>query len=192
MQPNSRLTRQDNQTVPADKNEVRLFCKFRNEAVRLPYFLSYHRNLGVNRFFFVDNGSSDESADFLLEQSDCYLFSTDEKMSEARAGMDWLEPLLDTYGKEHWCLVADADELLVYPESESVPLPAFCQGLDQQGVNALICMMIDMYPEGNAEEVQYQEGQSFLEACPFLTKVAISTGKNKNKELSLKSSADLS
>ena len=43
MQLNSRLTRQANQTVPADKNEVRLFCKFRNEAVRLSPQLSRTR-----------------------------------------------------------------------------------------------------------------------------------------------------
>ena len=166
MQANSRLTRRDAHPIPDDPNEIRLFCKFRNEAARLPYFLSYYRDLGVQRFFFVDNASSDASAD-LLREGDCHVFCTDERMIDARAGMDWLEPLLDAYGVGRWCLVADADELFVYPGAETLALGAFCRDLAASGADALISMMLDMYPEGHAEAIAYREGQPFLEACPF-------------------------
>lgn len=167
MQADARLIRQDAHPIPDDRDEIRLFCKFRNEAARLPYFLSYHRDLGVKRFFLVDNASSDDSADVLRDQEDCHVFWTDGKMNEARSGMGWLEPLMRTYGTGQWCLVADADELFIYPEAETVSLGAFCRRLEQRGANALICMMIDMYPEGNVEEVDYRRGQPFLEVCPY-------------------------
>ena len=31
----------------------------RNEKIRLPFFLRYYRNLGVNHFLIVDNDSTD-------------------------------------------------------------------------------------------------------------------------------------
>ena len=183
MQPKLDLARVDQYPVPTDSSEVRLFCKFRNEALRLPYFLSYYRELGVRRFFFVDNASSDNSLAVLERQKDCHIFSTRQKMSEARAGMDWLEPLLHLYGRRQWCLVADADELLVYPGSESTPLPDFCGALDDQKVDALICMMLDMYPEG-------KERLSSRPA-PFSTGAATSTGRNLTTGASRTSSAGL-
>ena len=46
----------------------------RNEALRLPDCLSHHRRLGVKRFAIIDNGSTDESQDFLLTQPDVDIF----------------------------------------------------------------------------------------------------------------------
>ena len=44
---------------PAD---ILLVCTFRNEQIRLPYFLKYYRDLGVAHFLFIDNGSEDGAA----------------------------------------------------------------------------------------------------------------------------------
>lgn len=35
---------------------ILLFSTMRNERIRLPYFLSYYRRLGVDHFLIVDNG----------------------------------------------------------------------------------------------------------------------------------------
>ena len=40
-----------------------LFSTLRNELVRLPYFLRYYRELGINHFLIVDNGSDDGDDD---------------------------------------------------------------------------------------------------------------------------------
>ena len=84
--------------------------------------------------------------------------------------MDWIEPLLAKYGENRWCVIVDADELLVYPNSEKALLAEFCLKLERANVNALPCIMIDMYPNGNIENVTYCEGQSFIEASPFFDK----------------------
>ncbi|MDP3959400.1 MAG: glycosyltransferase family 2 protein, partial [Pseudorhodobacter sp.] len=42
-------------------SDILLFSTLRNERVRLPYFLKYYREMGINHFLIVDNGSDDGS-----------------------------------------------------------------------------------------------------------------------------------
>lgn len=160
------LSRLDQHTIP-NSDEVRLFAKVRNEALRLPFFLSYYRSLGVDRFFIIDNGSTDDTLDILSQNRDCHIFSTSELMSKSRCGIDWIQPLLDQFGQSRWCVIVDADELLVYPDSETVPLQKFCEELDDSHANAFPCYLLDMYPEGPIDNIKYKPGQPFLDACPF-------------------------
>lgn len=162
----SSILRLDRNVIPGS-DETRLFAKVRNEARRLPFFLSYYRRLGVNRFFIVDNGSTDGTLERLRESPDCHTFVTTETMSETNAGMHWIQPLLHRYGHSRWCVVVDADELLVYPDSEVVPLREFCRTLELVKADAFVCIMLDMYSDGNIEDVQYKAEQSFLDACPY-------------------------
>jgi Glycosyl transferase family 2 len=60
------LKRLDKHRISEDKNEIRLFGIVRNENLRLPYFLDYHRSIGVARFFIVDNDSGDGTAVFSI------------------------------------------------------------------------------------------------------------------------------
>ena len=53
------LTPLADRTSEIRPNDILLFCTMRNEDVRLPFFLRYYRDLGVDHFLFVDNGSDD-------------------------------------------------------------------------------------------------------------------------------------
>ena len=55
-------------------NHLLLFSTVRNEKIRLPYFLRYYRDLGINHFFFVDNDSDDGTREYLAEQADVSLW----------------------------------------------------------------------------------------------------------------------
>ena len=93
------------------------FMVVRDEALRLPTS-STHRTLGVDRFYVVDNGSTDGTLELLLDPPDCYLFRTDDPFGAANfAGL-----VMPSRGIRDWLLVPRhrPDELLVYPHSESV------------------------------------------------------------------------
>ena len=140
------LTRLTDRTPAIRKGAILCAMVVRNEATRLPWFLSHHRKLGVDHFLIVDNGSGDGSEALLREQPDVSLWSTKGSYRQSRFGLDWLNWLLMRHGHGHWCLVLDADELLVYPHHETRPLPALTGWLDSQGLAAMPAMMLDLYP----------------------------------------------
>ena len=114
---------------PPGAGDVLCFSCVRDEALRLPWFLEYHRRIGVDRFFVVDNGSSDGSTDFLLDQADVTVYYTVDSYAANRCGMVWLDELLESHGNGHWSLTLDADELLVYPSIRFSVRPALKAGI---------------------------------------------------------------
>ncbi len=173
MQPHI-LTRADSRPIPENtpeaQKEIRLFMNVSNELLRLPHVLDYYRNIGVNRFFFIENHSNDGTLQFLQDQPDCHIFSTVNSYPEARSGILWRAALLDRYGTGHWCLSVDADELLIYPHCEQVKLPEFCAHLDAEGSEGLFTFMMDMYPEGKLEDAVCTSDKSFFEITPYFDK----------------------
>ncbi|MCV2882045.1 glycosyltransferase family 2 protein [Actibacterium sp. XHP0104] len=141
-------------------NDILLFCTLRNEKRRLPYFLQYYRQQGVQHFLFVDNGSDDGSREFLEAQPDVSLWSTTASYKRSRFGVDWMNWLLRKYGQDHWCVVVDVDEFLVYPFCDTRPIAALTDWLDSSGVRSFGTMMLDMYPRGPVQAETYVEGQN--------------------------------
>ncbi len=143
------------------------FSCVRNESLRLPYFIDYHRSLGVDKFIFVDNGSTDDTVDFLLSQADVHVFCTEESYSAANFGVAWLNELLAHYGTGRWTLTLDADELLIYPLCETVDLHQLTHFLDSTQADAVATFLLDMYSQEPIRETIYQRGTSFQDLCPF-------------------------
>lgn len=140
------------------KDDILCVMVVRNEAVRLPQFLAHHRRLGVGHFLIIDNASTDGTVALLRDQADVSLWTTAAGYKASRFGLDWQNWLLLRYGRRHWCLTLDADELLVYPHWETRPLPALARWLDGQGVESFGALMLDMYPEGPLSAQDYVAG----------------------------------
>ena len=138
---------------------ILLCATIRNEAVRLPYFLSHYRRLGVGHFLIVSNDSTDGTDNMLAAEPDVSLWRTGASYREARFGMDWLNWLLRRYGTGKWILTVDADELLIYPDWEVRGLAALTDWLDAGGARSFGALMLDLYPKGSPDSVTYAPGQ---------------------------------
>lgn len=156
-----------NRTAATGSEPILLFATLRNERVRLPYFLKYYRDLGVEHFLLVDNGSTDGSAEYLAQQPDVSVWSTQASYKRSRFGMDWVMALLRRYGHGHWCVVVDVDEFLIYPFCETRPLRALTDWLDASQIRAFSAMLLDMYPKGPVEDQPYREGQNPFEIAQW-------------------------
>lgn len=159
------LTRLDAHEIPSVPSEVRVFCAVKDEMLRLPYFLTHHRNLGVARFFFIDNGSIDGTTQFLLSQEDCHVFHTTDAYKTGHIA--WGNALLDLYGTGYWCLRLDADELLIYPHCERTGVRAFCDFLEKEGSETIFTFMLDLYPDGNVAHAKPAPDEPWYEICPY-------------------------
>jgi Glycosyl transferase family 2 len=148
-------------------NIVLLVACVRDEALRLPWFLEYHKSLGVGHFLIIDNGSTDGTRPLLESRKDISLFSAEGNYADSRCGVDWLNEILDAYARDHWTLVLDADELFVYPRCESIKLGQLISHLENEGADAMLAPMIDMYANKPIADTDYQRGQPFLASCPY-------------------------
>lgn len=157
------LTPVTDHTNQITDDAVLAFSTVRNEIVRLPYFLEYYRNLGVQHFLMVDNNSDDGTRDYLAAQPDVSLWQTAHSYKLSRFGVDWLTWLQIKHAQGHWCLTVDADEILVYPHCDMRPLAQLTAWLDQNNLRSFGAMMLDMYPKGALEAQSYQAGQNPFE-----------------------------
>ncbi len=157
------LTRIVDRTGTIRPNDILLFSTQRNEKIRLPYFLDYYREQGVNHFFIVDNDSTDGSADYLADQPDVSVWSTKASYKKSRFGVDWLNWLMIKHAHGHWCLTVDPDEFLIYPFCDTRPLRALTDWLDASSIKSFSAMLLDMYPKGRLDAHPYQQGQNPIE-----------------------------
>ncbi|WP_417720579.1 glycosyltransferase family 2 protein [Salipiger sp.] len=156
-----------NRTDQIRSSDLLVFCTARNEGVRLPYFLKYYREMGVNHFFFVDNDSTDGSPDYLARQPDVSVWSTRASYKRSRFGMDWINYLLRKHAHGHWALTVDPDEFFLYPFCDTRPLRALTDWLDASSIKSFSAMLLDMYPKGRIDGQPYQSGQNPLEIASW-------------------------
>lgn len=161
------LTSVADRTSQIRPGHILSFSTLRNERVRLPYFLSYYRDMGVNHFLIVDNGSDDGSREYLAEQEDVSLWTSQASYKRARFGVDWLNWLQRKYAHGHWCLVVDPDEFLVYPFCDTRSLKALTDWLDASSIKSFGAMLLDMYPKGSIDAQPYLEGQDPMEIASW-------------------------
>jgi Glycosyl transferase family 2 len=161
------LQRVDTHPLHDAPGEIRAFVVARNEALRLPSTLRHHRALGVNRFFVVDNGSTDGTLDLLANETDVHVFTTDDSYAGSHWGVHWMNAMLDAFGDGHWTLTIDADEQLVYPHYEELPLPLFCRYLDHVRAQALFCLLLDMYADRPVSEAVHDPAAALLDTCRY-------------------------
>lgn len=151
----ARIRRVDSRPVPDKPGELRLFMAARNEALRLPFIIQSYLERGVDRIFVLDNDSTDETPDIVLAHRNAHLFHTRDHY---RRQPYWIDYMLRRYGTSGWSLVVDADEVLIYPDFERLPLRGLCEQLDRSRFDALDAVLLDMYPDIPLQQVTYRRG----------------------------------
>ncbi len=159
----SELQAVQDQTDRIRADDILLVSTVHNEKIRLPYFLNYYRDLGVNHFLIVDNDSTDGSEAFLCNQSDVSLWHTSSSYKKASFGVDWMNRLQRNFAHGHWTLTVDPDEFFVYPFCDTRSIRALTDWLDNSSIRSFAAMLLDMYPKGRLDAHPYEEGQDPLE-----------------------------
>jgi hypothetical protein len=125
-------------------DECAAVCLIRNGASYVRSFVDHYLRLGVRHIFFLDNGSSDGTVDRIREQPRVSLFHCPLPYKDHKLAMKrWL---VGTRARDGWCLCADADEDFDYPLSAAVPLRALLRYLDDRGYDAMMALLLDMFP----------------------------------------------
>lgn len=161
------MERIDSNPLSPVEHEVFLFSPIKNNIKQLPWFLEYYRKLGIDRFFIVDNDSTDGTTEFLLQQPDVHVFLSSDNFALVSSGMRWINELVEQYGDGHWCLFVDSDEALVFPGMEQNGLKQLLHYMDRNGHEAMFAFMLEMFPETVAQQTNYQPGEDLLTHSPY-------------------------
>lgn len=141
--------------------ELAVVACMRNEMSMLPQFLAHYRRLGVKSFLISDNCSTDGSVAYLLEQPDVVVFTCDTAYRESTYGVAWQQALLSAFRCGRWSVVVDADEFMVAPGPEGRPIADFLAEVELEGADAVLALLLDMYPSGNLSDCDLTQGNPF-------------------------------
>ena len=160
----------------------------RNEKALMPHFLAHYRSLGVRHFVLVDNLSDDGTREYLLAQPDVVLYSADTEYRHSHYGVAWQQAVLGAHALGRWVVLADIDEMLVYEDCEHCRITDWLAGLEERGHDAVMTLMVDMYPQGDLAEADFEgEGNPFelapcFDAQPLL-RWQLGSGHYSNSEV---------
>lgn len=129
------------------RDDLILICVVKNELQEMPIFFSHYRKLGIKRFVFIDNMSTDGTLQYLLDQEDTEVYRVNEEFcSFMKEG--WINRILSMYGFNQWYLVVDADELIVWPRIKEISLKNMLNVFRKKRMRRPLAMMLDMYSNG--------------------------------------------
>lgn len=144
-----------------------LFSCIRNEMHRVDFFYRYYKDLGVDHFAFIDNGSTDGFLEWSVDKADVSVWHTDKGYKKAGFGVHWCNALLRKHGTGKLCLTVDPDEFLVYPHMENRTLKDLGQHLKEIGRPCLHVLMLDAYSDRPIEETVMAPGDDPFGLCPY-------------------------
>ena len=126
----------------------------------LPTFLAHYRNLGVERFVFLDDRSNDGTQQYLFAQPDVVIVQSNHTYGEPARERDgcpestttrsrrysvlWRSLLHDMFAEGKWALQVDLDEFVCVPDGTTIR--EFVSTLDELDLRAVWGVMLDIYP----------------------------------------------
>ena len=131
---------------PAENNPIVVLC-VKNDLLRLQMLVEHYRGLGIRRFAFLDNGSSDGTFEWCMEQEDIDLYRCMEPY-QTLVKEAWINRIVSYYGFNRWYILTDSDELMVYKGMENHPITDLVRYAEKQQLWRIRGLTLDMYTDG--------------------------------------------
>lgn len=156
-------------------------CVGQNTEFYLPFFFEWHQNLGIRKFIYFDNDSTDNSIDVARRYSNVIVVSC---TAPFRTHQEYIRYYSITkFVRGGWRLVIDSDELFDYPGSDHVPLQDLLQWLNASGKTGVVAHMLDMIPDGGLKNIDNRSYTSAIASCSLYDISAVERKEYYDKSL---------
>lgn len=135
------IVKKDNK-IPKNTPIVVLCVK--NDLKRIQMLVEHYRTLGVEKFAFLDNNSTDGTFEWLLSQQDIDIYRTSEPYRTA-VKEGWINRIVSHYGFNKWYILTDSDELLVYTGMEEKNLSCVIKYAEKNKIERFLGVTLDVY-----------------------------------------------
>jgi hypothetical protein len=129
-------------------------------------FLDYYRTRGVGHFLLIDHGKERACEEIARHMPDVTVYTASGGFREARNGDGWRNVALRRHGRDHFCVLADPGEYLVFPFQESRTIGELADFLKNERKDALHGIRIDGYARNAGDVEQTDNGNPFA-VCPY-------------------------
>ncbi len=120
-------------------------CVVKDDLKRIQMSYTHHKRIGIRKFIYIDNGSSDGTLEWLMEQ-DVTVFQTQDPFI-MWSKVAWISHVIEQIGFDRWYLIVDSDELFVYPGYEEHPIGEYISSLKEHSTERCLSFMLDMYTD---------------------------------------------
>ena len=149
-------------TDPGDPRLPIVVLCVKNDRRRIEMLVNHYRELGVVHFAFIDNGSTDGTLEWMLEQPDIDIYKTQDKYASL-VKEAWINRIISMYGFDRWYIQTDSDELIKYIGMEDHNILDVVGFAERKGLDRLEAMTFDTYSERglfvHLEEGRYIEDE---------------------------------
>ena len=140
------IVRKSSLMLPEKDNPIVVLC-VKNDLRRIEMLVAHYRELGIERFAFLDNGSTDGTLEWCLEQEDIDLYRcTEPYRTLVKEG--WINRIVSCYGFNRWYILTDSDELLVYKGMEIHPITDLVRYAEKHHLWRVRGLTLDTYMDG--------------------------------------------
>lgn len=123
--------------------EFVVVCLVKNGAEYLNTFLEHYQRLGARHFFFVDNGSSDQTIALLKPYQNVTIYET--KLPHKQYECEIRHAMIEKHCRDNWALCVDIDELFDYPYSARISMGLFLRYLNFHQYTAVLSYLLEMF-----------------------------------------------
>lgn len=129
---------------PGDPHIPIVVLCVKNDRQRIEMLVKHYRKLGIKQFAFIDNGSTDGTLEWMLDQSDIDIYKTADRYASL-VKEAWINRIISMYGFNRWYLQTDSDELVKYIGMEEHPILDVVAYAEKNGYDRLEALTLDMY-----------------------------------------------
>lgn len=129
-------------------------------------FLDHHRELGVDKFVFLDLSPSGALAKRLREHGDCAVWRPRGEPDPKKA-IFWLNFLRRRYATGRWCLSLELNDLFVFARCETRNIKDLIEFLETEQRDHMYALVVELYGNRPAETLDLDPGEHPLALLPY-------------------------